>query len=587
MLDPRIYRAGFVPLLFALVVVAFSLRDEPKPIGSSLPAQAFDGTSALTTLRSLQADKALRDRPPAGPGDDVLAGRVSAVLRSRRFGVTTRRLQAETAVGARTLTAVVGSRTGFSNRRIVVIAHRDAVRGPAGGRLSATAALLELARVLGGRTLARNLDLVSLSGSDGGAGAEAYARSLRGPVEGVIVLGDPGGAGTERPWVAPFSSGSQLAPLRLRGTVEAAVRAETAESPGGVSPVRQWFRLAVPLTLGAQGPFLARGIPAVQVGPGGERGGGFEEQVSATRLESFGRATLRAVTALDGGPGVGRPSRYIVVARKVLPEWAVRLLVGALILPALLAGIDGFARVRRRREPVGMWLRWALAGTLPFVVAVLGLYALRATNLLVAAPPEPVAAGVIPTGATAWIVAGALAAIIALGWLALRPLALRALAVRGDPSSPGAASALMLALCAIAVVAWIVNPYLAALLVPALHLWSLAVAPEPRLRTSVRVVLVLLGLLPLAVLAFSYGAQFGLDPLQELWAASLLVAGGGVSWLAALAWCAVLGAAGGIAASVLRGARGRESGEAPVTVRGPGSYAGPGSLGGTESALRR
>jgi hypothetical protein len=27
--------------------------------------------------------------------------------------------------------------------------------------------------------------------------------------------------------------------------------------------------------------------------------------------------------------------------------------------------------------------------------------------------------------------------------------------------------------------------------------------------------------------------------------------------------------------------------QAPVTVRGPASYAGPGSLGGTESALRR
>jgi hypothetical protein len=263
------------------------------------------------------------------------------------------------------------------------------------------------------------------------------------------------------------------------------------------------------------------------------------------------------------------------------------LLVGALILPALLAGIDGFARVRRRREPVGMWTRWALAGTLPFVLALLGLYALRATNLLAAAPPEPVAAGVIPTGSTAWIVTGALAAIIALGWLALRPLALRMLAVRGDTSSPGAASALMLALCAIAVVAWAVNPYVAALLVPALHLWSLAVAPEPRLRTSVRVVLVLLGLMPPVALAISYGAQFGWGPLQELWAGSLLLAGGGISVPAALGWCAVLGAAGGVAASVARGARGRESGAEAVTVRGPGSYAGPGSLGGTESALRR
>lgn len=587
MLDGRIYRAGFVPLLFALVVVAFSLREEPRPIGSSLSAQAFDGAAALSTLRSLQVDPALRARPPGGPGDDALAGRVRATLRSRRFTVSTRRLEAQTALGKRSITAEIGSRTGFSNRRVVVVAHRDAVRGPAGGRLSATATLLELARVLGGRTLGRNLDLVSLSGADGGAGAEAYARSLSGPVEAVIVLGDPGGVGTRRPWVVPFSAGPQLAPLRLRATVEAAVRAETGEAPGGVPPARQFFRLAFPLTQGAQGPLLERGIPSVQVGPGGERGGEPGAAVSAPRLEAFGRAVLRTVTSLDGGPAVGSPGRYVVLAKKVLPEWAIRLLVGALILPVLLAGIDGFARVRRRREPVGMWLRWVLAGILPFVVALLGLRALRAVGLMPAAPPEPVAPGVIPAGSTAWLVIAAVVALVALSWLALRPLALRLMGVRGDPFSPGAASALMLVLCLVALAAWAVNPFAGALIVPALHAWSLAVAPEPRLRTPLRVVLLLLGLLPPLAVAASYASQFGYGPLETAWSGALLVAGGGLSVPAALGWSVLLGTGAGAAASVLRGARHHEPEPGAAPVRGPGRYAGPGSLGGTESALRR
>jgi hypothetical protein len=38
---------------------------------------------------------------------------------------------------------------------------------------------------------------------------------------------------------------------------------------------------------------------------------------------------------------------------------------------------------------------------------------------------------------------------------------------------------------------------------------------------------------------------------------------------------------------VLRNWSGGPDAEAHVTVRGPTSYAGPGSLGGTESALRR
>jgi hypothetical protein len=32
MLDLRIYRAAFVPVLFAVLVVAFSLQDRPRPL---------------------------------------------------------------------------------------------------------------------------------------------------------------------------------------------------------------------------------------------------------------------------------------------------------------------------------------------------------------------------------------------------------------------------------------------------------------------------------------------------------------------------------------------------------------------------
>jgi hypothetical protein len=56
------------------------------------------------------------------------------------------------------------------------------------------------------------------------------------------------------------------------------------------------------------------------------------------------------------------------------------------------------------------------------------------------------------------------------------------------------------------------------------------------------------------------------------------------------AWEAILGAvvAGTLLATVMVVlARPAAEGAAPITVRGPATYAGPGSLGGTESALRR
>jgi hypothetical protein len=36
MLDPRIYRAALIPIVFALIVGAFSLSDRPRPIGTTL-----------------------------------------------------------------------------------------------------------------------------------------------------------------------------------------------------------------------------------------------------------------------------------------------------------------------------------------------------------------------------------------------------------------------------------------------------------------------------------------------------------------------------------------------------------------------
>jgi len=43
MLDPRIYRTGFVAVALAAIVLAFSLQDQPGPLGTTLPPDAFNG----------------------------------------------------------------------------------------------------------------------------------------------------------------------------------------------------------------------------------------------------------------------------------------------------------------------------------------------------------------------------------------------------------------------------------------------------------------------------------------------------------------------------------------------------------------
>jgi hypothetical protein len=582
-LDPRIYRAGFLPILFALVLVGFSLREPPRPLTASLAPDAFDGAAAFRQLDRLAAEAPLRR--PGSAGDRLVGQRVEETLRTNGFRVGVRRYTAETVDGTRELETVVGERAGFSNRRILVIAHRDALGRGARAELSGTAALMELARVLGGRTLGRTLVLASTSGGTAGlAAAEQLAQKPGGPVDAVLVLGDLAGTGTDRPLVVPWSESTALAPLELRRTVESALMVEARMGAGTVSPSVQLARLALPLTLGEQGPFNAQGLGAVLLSASGERAPAADAPVSSERLTAFGRAALRSVGALDGGGDLPGSEPYMLLEHKVLPSWSVRLLAITLMVPVLLAAVDAFARVRRRRERVGMWLGWVALSVLPFLLAGLVAIGLFRTGLIEAAPDAPVA-GLASAPNAAGL--ASIAIVLLLGWFGLRALVLRLLGVEGDVAGGGAATAIVLALCAAALAVWIGNPYASLLLIPALHLWLLAMAPETHLRRPAALALWALGLVAPLLVAYAYGRQFGLDPLELVWMVTLLVAGGAFSLLTVLVWSVVLGCTAAALVVMLRAGGDGPEPVTPISVRGPKTYAGPGSLGGTESALRR
>jgi len=136
-----------------------------------------------------------------------------------------------------------------------------------------------------------------------------------------------------------------------------------------------------------------------------------------------------------------------------------------------------------------------------------------------------------------------------------------------------------------------VNPFTALLLIPALHLWLLLASPELRPRRLGSLVLLVLGVVPLLLLMAFYARELGLGPGEVAWTAVLLVAGGQIGLGGALLWSVGLGCAAAAALVALGSPEPAAGATAPtesrVTIRGPISYAGPGSLGGTESALRR
>lgn len=593
MFDPRLYRVGLVGVLVAVLVAAFSLENRPAPLSTTLAPDAFDGVGAARILDELAT--AHPDRRAGDAGDERIAGEIAQRLRGTLPDAEVRieRDEVRTRDGRRELATVIGTRPGRPGPGIVVVAHRDARERGSRAELSGTAALLELARVTSAGRLRRTITFVSTSGgSSGNAGALAAARRLSAePVHAVLVLGDLASAQVRKPFVVPFSAGAGTAPLRLRRTVETAVRIEAGTEPGGARAPEQWARLAVPLTVSEQGPFGREGLPAVLLSASGERGpAGPRAALGDGRLETFGRAALRAVTALDAGPDIASgPERTVVTARKALPLWAVRLLGAALLLPVLLVVVDGLARLRRRGEHVGAWCGWVLAAAMPFALAGGIAVALCRTGLVPGVPPTPF----LPEAdATALGTLAALLLVLALGWVGLRPLVLR---IAGEPPRPrdgyvadGAAVGVMLVVLGAALAMWVRNPHAAVLLAPALHLWLAALSPEMRLRGLPGVVVVLAGMLPVALIWAIHAASFDLGPLQTLWLGVLMVGGGAVGPFTWLLWALVAGAA--VGAVLVAARRSPEDALPPpvdITVRGPLSYAGPGSLGGTESALRR
>jgi hypothetical protein len=588
MLDSRIYRAALVPVLLALIVCAFSLQDRPRPIGTTLAPDAFSESRVIAELDALV--HTYPDRRPGDAGDEALATRLAGDF--RRLGsyqVTQRSFTGETAEGERRLTTVLASQVGAPGPGLVVVAHRDALGRGAAAELSGTAAMLELARIVSGQ-LRRTITFASISGGSGGnAGALDLASRLGGRPDAVLVLGSMGGSTVRRPFVTGWASGGGVAPERLQRTVQAAVRRELSASPGEARTRAQFVRLAGGLTTGEQGPLVAAGLGAVQMSVSGERPPPATDRIVRGRTQAFGRAALRAITALDNAPTLDDPPTHaLVVLRKVMPRWAIALLVGALLLAPLVVSVDGFARARRRHEAVLPWIGWLCATALVGVAAAVFAWLLGLTGLLPATPPEPAPLGAIPlrgAGVAALVAVGLVGVLAAL---LLRPALARAAGVRGRLEGAGAGAALLMSWSVLCVLVWLRNPYAALFLVPASHLLLPLVAPEVRMRRPIAIAIAVLAALPVALLLVAIAHQMGMGGVEFAWAVLLWVAGGVVGPLAWLLWSAI-GAC--LLAALLLALRPpaavpeRRPSE-HASVRGPGGYVGPGSLGGTESALR-
>ena len=230
------------------------------------------------------------------------------------------------------------------------------------------------------------------------------------------------------------------------------------------------------------------------------------------RLAELGRAAQQLVRWLDAGaelaPGT---ARYVYFGPRVLPGWAIELVLLAALLPFLVSAVDLFARCRRRHIPLTPALRSyrSRVGFWLWVAILFELFAL--IGVWPSAPAVPLPPDASP--ATSWPVIGVLALVFlsALGWLVAGPASCRAGRSRRPRSSrarPARCSPWRSSRCSSSRRI----PFALIFLLPSLHawLWLPHVRPRPIwTRLAVLGAGFLGPLLLLASLAVRYG--LGLD----------------------------------------------------------------------------
>jgi len=589
LVDLRIYRASFVFALLSILVVMFSLQERPAPLSAPIAPDAFKGEVAYGDTARLT--KLYPNRQPGSAGADALARYVEARFAALGFSTSRDRFDGTFDGHDVRMTNLTGVLNAPSDRQVVVMAPRDAAASPGTSSASSTAVLLQLAQALDGSSRRKTFVFVSLDGSAAGqAGARRFAEHYpdRSKVDAVLMVDDIGADRSKRPFVIPWATSSRRGSLQVFRTADAALAHESAARSRQDSWAAQFIRQAWPLTLRGQGPLVADDLDAVTMTATGEvprSGSDTIDKISSDRLQTFGRAAFGSALAYDANQFIkASPRRYLVAGRKVVPDWAITMLAVGLILPAVVASFDAFARARRRNLPVGRWMRWALAAAVPVALVLAVAWVFEALGWLPGSAAEALTPGTKPSAGEALAPLLALLVVGVVAWVFGRPM----LARRADPvalSGPGAAVAIGLLLSVEVLAICIVDPFTALVLVPAAHLCVLAALPE-RPRRPVLAGGMLAGALILPLLALVYyGDRFGLG--ADLFSYALLL----VESATGSIWTAVLGSlvAGTLASAAIVAAAQTpvEQVDDTVTVRGPASYAGPGSLGGTESALRR
>jgi hypothetical protein len=541
----QLYRSAFLVLSLPLLIAAFTIS-KPVPLQPPVLPPAFD----VDVARALTRDLAGRypDRTPGGSG--ALGAATWFRDQLALYDLPTRTdawRQDVPGLGRVRLQNVIAVVAGQSKDTIVLMAHRDNTgTGPgANDNASGTATLVELARAYAqpqseSQPAVRSTHtLVFLStdaGVFGGLGAARFASrsALSGRVIAVVNLDALAGPGPARIEIAgdrPRSPGKALVLTAAQRTLE-----QTGDRPHHAGFLGQLVDLGFPLTFYEQGAFVGRGISAITLTSSDiRRPPAFDDtlgHLNSAKLAQLGRTAQELLGSLDQGLELAQSTTsYVWFGERVIPGWAIELVLIALLIPFVVATVDLFALCRRQRIALGGAARalrsrlafWLFVGLVFTCFRLLGAWPEGDPR-----PPNPESAA---AGDWRMLSLTALALCVLGGWLIAR----HRLVPRREVSAQEQLAGQTVALLALTVVALLIvatNPFALLFALPALHVWLWL--PQVRTaRTPVRLAVFAAGLCGPAIVLASLAFRFGLG-LDAPWYLLVLVSIGYVKGAAVL-----------------------------------------------------
>jgi hypothetical protein len=556
----RIYRGAWALIALPLLLTAFTVG-RPNPLPRPPLPPSFDAEVAAQVAQDLATSAP--DRSPGGVDHDEAAARVAALLSQYNLDVERMRFTADIpGLGREHLVNLIArpraGTTERSPRTIVVMADRDNL-GVAPGLVdnaSGTGALIELARDLSTLSVAHTIVFVSTDGGAyGGIGAAELARDpgFRDRVLAIVNLDSIAGAGPPR--LVLTGDDGRTPASALAATADASILRQTGRRAAHPNGLYELLDLAFPFSLYDQAPLLGRGISAVTLTATGDRPPSPEndgavpltpEQI--TRLGTIGRAAQALVLSLDGaGEVASGTSSYLYLGGRIVRGFALQLLLFFALVPAFIATIDLWARLRRRGLAVAPAFRsyrsrlcvWGWSGGLAALFTAAGAFPSEGDRPLAMARPE---AEHWPFAALA-----GLAILTGLGWLLARVRLVPRDDVERSDELAGHLAA-MVVLCCVAVLVAAVNPYTLLFVLPSLHSW-LWVPHARDARLPWRAGVFAAGLAGPVLLLAVFGARYGLG-FDAPWYVATLFTVGYVPALLAIALL-IWGAAAGQMAAIL------------------------------------